>query len=234
MREKVERHVSDRRVVYDERRWTLLEELRQRAASVQRVIPGNSLTYGSVARGDVTPASDVDVVLIDPVPSYAIELALSDGFTVAERRLTIASPNSVPKANIELTDGTNVSWPLLPQRDREEGFYSFGGAIDATSAPPRQRVPGVSKRLLLVEPDVEGHRETSVIGAEVEASRALGLSLDVVAERVRVLSRRDRIGRTGVFMSIVLDEGTTFEQELGSISDTTPAVRRQMRYRGGP
>ena len=234
MREKVERHVAGRRVVYDEGRWTRLEELRERAASVQRVIPGDSLTYGSVARGDVGPGSDVDVVVLDPVPSYSIELALGEGFTIAERRLTIASPNSVPKANVELTDGSTVSWPLLPQRYREEGFYRFGGAIDAASDPPGLRVPGVSKRLLLIEPIPEGHRETSVVGSEVETSRVLDLSLDVVEERVRVLSRRDRVGRTGVFRSIVLDEGATFEQELASLSDTNPAVRRQVRYRGGP
>jgi predicted nucleotidyltransferase len=234
VREKVERHVSGRRVVYDEGRWAILDELRERATSVQQVIPGDSLVYGSVARGDVTPASDVDVVVLDPVPSYAIELALCDGFNIAERRLTIASPNSVPKANIQLTDGTNVSWSLLQQREREEGFYRFGGAVDARTVPHGERVPGVSKRLLLIEPGPEGHTETSVIGAEVEASSVLGLSLDVVEERVRVLSRRDRIGRTGVFRTLVVEEGRTFEQELASLSDTTPAVRRQMRYRGGP
>ncbi len=232
MREKVRRHVSGRLVLYQQDRWELLEGLRARAARVQRALGVPSLVYGSVARGDVTATSDVDVVILEPAPSFAVELALSRAFHVVERRLTIASPNSVPKANLTLDDGSHVGWPLLPPKPRESGFYSFGGAIDATSSGPRERVPGVSKRLLLVEPVDEGHVETSVLGAEVEVARALGLPMDVVEERVRVLSRRDRVGRTGVFRTQVVEEGTTFEQLLESMADSTPAVRRQVRYRG--
>jgi predicted nucleotidyltransferase len=233
VREKVERHVSGRLVKYDDGRWDLLAELRERATKVQSVLPTESLVYGSVARGDVTPTSDVDIILLDPVASYAVELALDPQFHVAERRLTMASPNSVPKASITLGDGTVVSWPLLSPKDREADFYGFGGALDATSVGPRDRVPGVSKRLLLVVPVGEGHEETSVLGAEVETARVLGLPMDIINERVRVLSRRDQVGRTGVFKSMVVDEGVTFEQLLDSMADGDPAVRRQVRDRRG-
>lgn len=232
VREKVRRHVSGRLVEYDLGRWELMAALRARAARVQGALGVPSLVYGSVARGDVTASSDVDVVILEPFPSYAVELSLSEAFHVVERRLTIASPNSVPKASLTLDDGSQVSWPLLPPKPREAGFYSFGGAIDATRAGPRDRVPGVSKRLLLIEPVETGHVETSVLGAEVEAARTLGLPMDVVEERVRVLARRDQVGRTGVFRSLTVGEGNTFEQLLDSLADTTPAVRRQMRYRG--
>jgi predicted nucleotidyltransferase len=233
VREKVVRDASSRLVEYDSARWDLLEGLRARAAQVHRQLPGESLTYGSVARGDVHQGSDVDIVVIDPPASYMIELAFGGTDHIIERRLTIASPGSVPKANVVLSDGTHLSWALLPPKDREQDFHRFGGAIDATTAGPKERVPGVSKRLLLIEPVPEGHRETGVIGAEVEVARALGLPLEVVSERVRVLNRRDSVGRTGVFRSIVLEDGQTFEQVLAALSDSTPAIRRQVRYRGG-
>lgn len=231
MREKVELHVNARLVSYDDDRWSLLGLLRSKAAAVQRSLPGASLVYGSVARGDVGPGSDVDIVLGGPEPSYSVEIPLEARFHVLERRITIASPNSVPKASIILDDGVVVSWPLLPASEREDEFYRFGGAIDATRAGPRERVAGVSKRLLLIQPVGEGHLETSVVGSEVEVARALGLSMAVVMERVRVLTRRDEVGRTGVFRSIPVGEGVTFEQELERLSHTHPAVRRQFRDR---
>lgn len=229
----MERHVSGRLVTYDEAHWELLEGMRARAAQVQGAIPGDSLVYGSVARGDVHQGSDVDLVVQDPLPSYAVELGLSRGFHILERRITIASPGSVAKATVDLAEGAHVTWPLIPERDREEGFYLFGGALDARATGSRDRVPGVTKRLLLVVPVPEGHVESSVLGTEVEAAHALGLPLDVVRERVRVLARRDQVGRTGVFRSVKVEEGETFEQVLERMADTTPAVRRQVRYRGG-
>lgn len=232
-REKVQRHVTDRIVEYDDGRWQLLAMLRGRARAVQRSLGMDSLVYGSVARGDVHPASDVDIHLLDMAPSYEVELALDEAYHVIERRLTIASPGSLPKANVTLSDGTHVSWPLLPPREREEDFYGFGGAIDTRRSGPRDRVAGVSKRLLMVEPIPEGHRETSVIGSEVEVARRLDVPLEVVTERVRVLERRDSIGRTGIFRSLPVKEGETFEQLLETLAATTPAVRRQRRYRGG-
>jgi predicted nucleotidyltransferase len=231
VREKVERHVSGRMVRYEEDRWRLLTSLRARAADVQSALPVESLVYGSVARGDVSTTSDVDIVVLGEVPSYAVEMALDQDFHVMERRITIASPNSVPKASIALDQGTEVSWPLLPPTEREMEFYRFGGAIDAIGAGARERAPGVSKRLLLVEPVEEGHVETSIVGLEVDAARRLALPVEVVMERVRVLTRRDSVGRTGVFRSVAVEEGVTFEQALDAMAVSTPAIRRQLQYR---
>jgi predicted nucleotidyltransferase len=232
VREKVERHVSGREVKYDEARWTLLEGLRDRAVEVQRSLPVDSLVYGSVARGDVHPGSDVDIVLLDPATSFEVELALEGVGHPVDRSITVASPGSVPKANIDLDDGTHVGWPLLTPRERESNFYRFGGSLDALGSGPRDRVPGVSKRLLLIEPTDLGHIESSVVGSEVDAAKVLGLPLDVVSERVRVLGRRDSVGRTGIFRSVPVGEGATFEQVLDALVDSNPAIRRQLRYRG--
>ena len=233
VREKVVRHVDGREVVYAPNRWELLGALRARASAVQRALGARSMVYGSVARGDVRATSDVDVVMVEPAPSFAVELGLASRFHVLERRVTLASPSSVPKAHVELAEGATVSWPLLAPTPREEGFYAFGGWMDATAAAPRERVPGVSKRLLLVEPTAAGHVESSVVGAEVEVARRLGVPLDVVEERVRVLGRRDRVGRTGVFRSVPVREGESFEQALEELGAAEPAVRHQIGRRGG-
>ena len=78
---------------------------------------------------------------------------------------------------------------------------------------------------------LDHHHLQAVVGVEVDVARRLDLPVDVVMERVRVLTRRDAIGRTGVFRSVPVEDGMTFEQTLGSMADTTPAVRRQFRYR---
>jgi predicted nucleotidyltransferase len=234
VREKVEQHVDGRQVVYDGKRWDILFRLRSHAAEVQRTLPFRTMVYGSVARGDVHEGSDVDIIVLEAIPSYQIELALSREYDVLERRLTMATPNATPKAHISTEGGTTISWPLLSQSDRESAFYAFGGWLDAASAAPRERVPGVSKRLLLIRPTPEGHMESSVIGAEVEVARHLAVSVDIVQERVRVLTRRDKVGRTGVFRSEPLDEGQTFEQLLESMAARSPAIRRQLRHRSPP
>jgi hypothetical protein len=234
VREKIVRHVDGRAVRYTSHRWMTLASLRARAAAVQRALPGRSMVYGSVARGDVRDGSDVDVVLVDGAPSFAVELSLESRFHIVERRITLASPSSVPKAHVVLDEGSTVSWPLLAPSEREEAFHAFGGWLDAAAAGPRDRVPGVSKRLLLVEPTPEGHVESSVVGSEVAVARRLRVPLDVVLERVRVLGRRDRVGRTGVFKSVPVPDGESLEQALDGMGATSPAVRHQLQRRQGP
>jgi hypothetical protein len=84
----------------------------------------------------------------------------------------------------------------------------------------------VNKKLLLVIPTEGGHVESSIIGREAETARLLDVPVEVVRERVRVLARRDRVGRTGVYMREEVPEGSTFEETLKHFSDRDPAVRR--------
>ncbi len=93
----------------------------------------------------------------------------------------------------------------------------------------RKRVPGVDKRLMLIEPTAEGHVESTVVGREKAASRILGVSLNTVLDRVHALLRRDEVGRTGMFIARDLSPDETFEMVLKKLADENPAVRRRLK-----
>ncbi|MHA1628204.1 MAG: nucleotidyltransferase domain-containing protein, partial [Candidatus Baldrarchaeia archaeon] len=89
-------------------------------------------------------------------------------------------------------------------------------------------VPGVDKRLILIEPTVKGHIESSIIGRESEVAKILGVSVDIIKERINVLLRRDKIGRTGVYLKRELSPHETFGEVLKKIADRDPIVRRRI------
>ncbi len=72
VKEKVVK-ISGEEVRYSEDRWQLLAKFRQTALKYARALHEsglNSLTYGSIARGNIKPSSDIDIVLVDRIPSY--------------------------------------------------------------------------------------------------------------------------------------------------------------------
>lgn len=236
MKEKVLRRTSGE-VQYDPEHWSLLADLRERAFRVGSVLPGPVRGYGSLARGDIHPGSDVDL-LVDPMTSFVIEIALEHaGFQVQERVLVQATPNVTPKAHWGLGDETVVSMPLLGPTERELEFYRFAGALEISDARSfrngKLRVPGVSKQLVLVEPNATGHHETSIVDEQVQVQKVLAVGAAIVEERFRVLERRDRVGRTGVYLKEYLDDDETFEQRLRWLGDRDPVVRRLLERRGG-
>ena len=87
---------------------------------------------------------------------------------------------------------------------------------------------GVDKRLILIEPTKEGHIESPVIGNEIITARKVGVSKKIVQERLKVLIRRDEVGRTGVYLKRQLAPDDTFEALLKRISDRDPVVRRRV------
>ncbi|MFQ5892636.1 MAG: nucleotidyltransferase domain-containing protein, partial [Candidatus Methanofastidiosia archaeon] len=202
MRKKVKlNHV--REVVYSEEEWKRLSSLREKALRVMKRIQDFSpLAYGSLARGDVHRKSDIDLVILYSVPSYLLELRLSE-LGVVQRKVCQATPWSVVKGHILLQD-MEISFPLVSPKKIEKEFYRFGGFLDIMGLENKKRVSGVDKRLCLIEPTKRGHRETSILGREGEIAKLLGISLNVVSERVKVLQKRDRIGRTGIFVNRVL------------------------------
>ena len=93
------------------------------------------------------------------------------------------------------------------------------------------RVPGVDKRLVLIDPTDTGHTEHGVIGYETYVAKKLGVSSSIAEERVRVLKRRDIVGRTGVYRTYQLTDDETFETATKNLADSDPALRRTMKGR---
>ena len=224
-----------REVIYDGDRWELLRSLRARAVRIMEALEVRgirSIVHGSLARGDVRPTSDVDIFIPDPPASAIVELALElSGLRPVRRLLVQATPAYVPKAYIELDEQTSVSFPLAKMRPIEREFYAFGGEIGLEGLRAGERVPGVDKRLMLIEPTERGHVESSILGREGEVARLLGISLEAVMDRVRALLRRDEVGRTGVFLKRELGPDESFEAVLADIAAKNPAVRRRLMER---
>jgi len=53
-----------------------------------------------------------------------------------------------------------------------------------------------------------------------------------VLDRVHALLRRDKVGRTGVYIERELTPEETFEMVLKQLADKNPAVRRRLRLYG--
>ncbi|MFQ5831289.1 MAG: nucleotidyltransferase domain-containing protein [Candidatus Thorarchaeota archaeon] len=231
MAKKPETLHEPREVVYDKSQWTRLEGLRQKAMEVMALLePAGIATfaYGSIARGDVTKSSDIDLIVLQPLSSYRLEVVLGKGL---RREVVQATPSTVIKGHIHLENGVVVTFPLFKLMPREEEFYRWSGMVDLKQIRSGVRVSGVDKRLLLIEPTESGHLEHGVIGYEHMAAKKLGVSTAIVQERVRVLTRRDSVGRTGTYLTRLLSEDESFEVVAKSLKDKDPAIRRTIERR---
>jgi len=98
-------------VIYSEDRWRMLHELRQKTMDIMMPLEKSNLaciTHGSIARGDVSETSDIDVFVFDPSSSFAIESTLERaGITVNRRFLVQATPSYAAKGYIELDQGVS-------------------------------------------------------------------------------------------------------------------------------
>ncbi len=218
---------------YTEAQWRQLSTLRARAVEIMAVLDErglSSIVHGSVCRGDVSAHSDVDVYISQVVSSFIVELALErGGFSILNRELVHATPFHAIKAHIYLEGDSVVTLPLTSPAPIELEFYRFGGSLIQEEVLKNKRVAGVDKRLILIEPTKEGHIETPIIGNEIITARKIGVGLKIVKERLKVLMRRDEVGRTGVYLKRQLAPGDTFEALLKSISDRDPVVRRRVQ-----
>jgi predicted nucleotidyltransferase len=220
-------------VVYDKKHWKLLRELRSKAVQIMEVLDRYhlpSIAHGSIARGDVSEKSDIDVFLPESPSSFAVETALERARIRANRRIVVqATPFYAVKGYIELDEQRCVSFSLVKLRHVERDFYRFSGEASLSSLKKDIRVSGVDKRLMLIEPTLVGHVESSVVGREETVAHLLGVSLNTVLDRVHALLRRDEVGRTGVFVERELSPDETFEMVLKKLADKNPAVRRRLK-----
>jgi predicted nucleotidyltransferase len=219
-------------IIYEKSRWTFLQELRRKAARIMKILQDSHLeaiVHGSIARGDVSRKSDIDIFIPVQPSSFLIETALEKASISASSRLVVqATPTYAMKAQIEIDEVTTVSFPLMKMRRVEREFYKFGGEANLVTLQENLRVPGVDKRLMLIEPTAKGHRESTVAGNEEHVAETLGIAVETVSDRVHTLMRRDEIGRTGVFIKEELVNGETFEMALKRIAGKNPAVRRRL------
>jgi len=220
-------------VFYSAEHWSLLKDLRAKAIEVMETLERAHIfciVHGSIARGDVSPKSDIDIFVPQIYPSFTIENALRmSGFPVSRRILVQATPTYSIKGYIEIDEQRCVSFPLSKMRSIEREFYRFGGEATLDMLKAGIRVPGVDKRLMLIEPTEKGHIESSIIGQEERVAKVLRISVDTVLDRVHALLRRDKIGRTGLFIEREIPPDESFESLLKKLADMNPAVRRRLR-----
>ena len=220
-------------VTYSEKHWKLLQRLREEAVEIMEPLEKASLncvTHGSIARGDVSANSDIDVFVPNPSGSFLLESAVERaGLTVNQRILVQATPSYAAKGYIELDPQHVVSFPLMKMRPVERDFYRFGGEATLQALKDKKRVVGVDKRLMLIEPTDQGHIESSIVGRENAVAKLLDVSVETVLDRVHALLRRDEVGRTGVFIKRELAPDETFEMVLQRLVDENPAVRRRLK-----
>ncbi|NPV51036.1 MAG: nucleotidyltransferase [Candidatus Methanofastidiosum sp.] len=216
-----------RKVTYNDENWSMLSSIRSKALIVmEKISDFQPILYGSVARGDVHKGSDIDFFIEHIPETYLLEMALED-IGIKERSIVQATPWHLVKGSITLYTGETITFPITESKLREIEFYYFGGAIELEDLKKDKRVPGVDKRLILIRPTEDGHIEEEITGREAEVSKLLNVSIDIVRERSQVLTRRDKIGRTGVYLNRVLMHDDSFEQVLKEICDKDSNVRRR-------
>jgi predicted nucleotidyltransferase len=223
-------------VIYSDKHWQLLNELRAKTFEIMKMLENSnihSIVHGSIARGDVSANSDIDVFIAEPPSSFIIETAIEHASLSVNRRFLVqATPSYAVKGYIELDPQLVVSLPLLKLRPTERDFYRFSGEATLQMLRDNVRVAGVDKRLMLIESTSKGHIESTIVGKEATVAHMLHISVDTVLDRVHALLRRDEIGRTGVFIERELYPDETFEMILKQLTDQNPAVRRRLKLFG--
>jgi len=216
-------------VIYDKGHWGHLKRLREDAAPVMESISMyGPVLYGSVARGDIHKGSDIDIFIPVNISSYIVEVAL-DRFGISEKVIAMATPWHLIKAHIYLSNGITVTFPLVEFKKHEREFYYFGGAIGLNDIMSERRVPGIDKRLMLIEPTELGHVGSEVMGNEAMAAKTVGVPIDMVREREQVLNRRNKVGRTGVYLKKHLMPDDNIEMELKRLADSDTNVKRRYK-----
>ncbi|MEA2070967.1 MAG: hypothetical protein U9O98_06715 [Asgard group archaeon] len=228
---KPKRIADVKEVVYSKKHWQILREKRQQAIELMKALADHSIStilYGSLPRGDVSASSDIDLFVPFQISSFLIETALNQkNYSIFARKIVQATPKHVVKAHIYLSEEICITFPLTSMREREFEFIQFGGSIDLAKLQQDERVPGVDKRLLFIEPTAKGHIQSPVVGKESIVAKKLDVRIGIVKERVRILTTRDKVGRTGVYLDLELAPHENIDEKFKELVDSDPIVRRR-------
>jgi len=222
-------------ITYSENHLKLLHQKRERSKLLLEMFFKEGLNpfiYGSIARGDVHNDSDIDIVLIQSIAPYQIEIILDkNGFNNYFREIIMATPTDTLKLYIYLNELESITIPLSKFDKKSREFYDFGGKINLNQIKNSIRVPGIDKRLVLIQPTSDGHEEYSIIGNENLAAKQLNVSIDLINERKKVLLKREKKGRTGVFLKRPIAIRETTELVLKKLSNKNSIVRKKLLQR---
>ena len=221
----------DKLVEYTKQDWETLEKKRKRAKDLLKIFIKEGLSpfvIGSIARGDVHKDSDIDLIFPYVLSPFKIEYILSlNGFENYFREIIMATPSDSLKMYIYLSELESISFPLSKLDKTSLEFYSFGGKVSYEQLNQDIRLPGIDKRLVLIEPLEIGHHETSIIGNEHIVAKKVSVSLDTVLEREKVLLKRERLGKTGVFLKKEIEIGESSEEVLKQLARNKRIVRKK-------
>ncbi|MFX0069789.1 MAG: nucleotidyltransferase domain-containing protein [Candidatus Hermodarchaeota archaeon] len=228
-REKILREYH-KDVIYTESDWALLKSKRKRAIELLELFREfKPYTYGSIARGNVHKGSDIDLIFTRPISTFKIELVLqNNGYNHYFREIIMATPKDSIKLYIHLSELESLTIPITKLDKIGLEFYDFGGKITLEQLRSEARVPGIDKRLILILPNSNGHEELSIINNESFAAKQVGVSIDTIMERKKVLLKRERYGRTGVFLKREIDINESVEEVLKDLANKKPIIRKKL------
>jgi len=202
-------------VIYSENHLKLLQQKRERSKTLLEMFVKEGLNpfiYGSIAR-------QIEIILE------------KNGFNNYFREIIMATPADTLKLYIYLNELESITIPLSKFNKKSSEFYDFGGKVNLNQIINRIRVPGINKKLVLIQPTSDGHEEYSIIGNENLAAKQLSVSINLINERKRVLLRREKFGKTGVFLKRSIGVGETTELVLKKLSNKHTIVRKKLLKR---
>ncbi|PWI47303.1 nucleotidyltransferase [Candidatus Heimdallarchaeota archaeon B3_Heim] len=228
-REKIARNISKDFHKHTEEEKQILTQLRITSVYYLNLLEENGVKafiHGSVARGDVSQSSDIDIHIPYIIPSFRLDMI--DEFINTERRIIMGTPNSTIKGLFKIDQEISLTFPLTPPTEREIDFYRFSGLMYLEELLEKAGSPGVTKKLLFIEPTNTGYWYSSLLSHKKTVMKSLNVSQRIIDERIRVLTRRDKIGRTGLLLDYSLSPNTNFEQVLHHLRSQNPIVRNQI------
>lgn len=220
-------NIKTMQVEYTDAHWRLLTKKRKMALDLLYNLKKLGLigfVYGSVARGDVNEKSDIDIVIFEP------NYILLDTLNVHHKYIIQPTPWSTPKAYLSLDEDEKVviSFPLGKLKRDEVEFYNFGGLVGIEDLENNKRVPGVNKKLYIIEPTDYGHMEISLQGNEDYASKLLKISVNTIREREALLMKRKESGHSGIYLRYDISGDDTIYDVINKLYKTNKYFRRMI------